>query len=191
MPINYQNGKVYKLYSPDNPDFVYVGSTCQPLYKRLNKHKTNWKYWKNTGKYYYNSCDMFENCNRVKIGLIVECPCDNRNQLLRTEGEYILKMNCINKKVAGRTKKEYGKQYSRRPEVKQHKKEYDEQYYKTPVVKEGIKKWSDEYNNKPEVKAHRATKIKCPCGSVVSRGHLQRHNRTKKHKRFMDTNLIK
>ncbi len=39
MP-NYQNGKIYKIWSPQGTeDEIYFGSTCDELYKRKSHHK--------------------------------------------------------------------------------------------------------------------------------------------------------
>ncbi len=37
MP-NYNNGKIYKLWSPEGDD-IYIGSTTQPLTARKSSHK--------------------------------------------------------------------------------------------------------------------------------------------------------
>ena len=34
----YQNGKIYKIWSMET-DEIYVGSTCQPLHKRMYDHR--------------------------------------------------------------------------------------------------------------------------------------------------------
>jgi len=193
MP-DYSKGKIYKLWSLDNLDMVYIGSTCQPLHKRLYEHKKKWGLWKK-GFQYYNSCDMFENCEEVKIELIEECPCDNRNQLLRTEGGYIREMDCINKRVAGRTKKEW------RETHKEHHKQYHKQYQqinKQAIAqqrkqyrqdnREKIKKCNKQYReaNREKIKARRSIKITCECGSIVSKNAIAIHRRTKKHERFIN-----
>jgi len=41
MP-NYQNSKIYKVWSPQT-DEVYIGSTTQPLSKRMVQHRTDYK----------------------------------------------------------------------------------------------------------------------------------------------------
>ena len=38
MDNKYKSGKIYKLWSCETDDF-YVGSTVQPLYKRLADHR--------------------------------------------------------------------------------------------------------------------------------------------------------
>jgi hypothetical protein len=45
----YHNGKIYKLVN-DVDDKVYIGSTCQPLYKRLYEHKNDCK----KGHYFFH-----------------------------------------------------------------------------------------------------------------------------------------
>jgi hypothetical protein len=52
---------------------------------------------------------LFEKYNDVRIELIECFPCDNKEQLTKKEGEYIRKLDCVNKNIAGRTYKEYVK----------------------------------------------------------------------------------
>ena len=40
--VNYNNGKIYKIVC-DVSDYIYVGSTCQPLNKRWNDKKSRVK----------------------------------------------------------------------------------------------------------------------------------------------------
>jgi hypothetical protein len=96
MP-DYKNGKIYKLWSPEGDD-IYIGSTIQPLYARLSAHKRKMK---------YSSKILFEKYDDVRIELIECFPCDNKEQLNKKEGEYIRKLDCVNRNIAGRTKKEY------------------------------------------------------------------------------------
>ena len=42
--MGYNNGKIYQILNNIN-DEVYVGSTIQPLCKRLYKHKSNSREW--------------------------------------------------------------------------------------------------------------------------------------------------
>ena len=96
MP-DYQKGKIYKLWSPQGKE-IYIGSTVQPLYKRLSQHKS------------YLDCQsryLFENYNVVKIELIEEYPCNNKMELDRKEGEHVRENECLNKNVPGRTAKEW------------------------------------------------------------------------------------
>ena len=100
MP-DFKNGKIYKLWSPEGDD-IYIGSTTQTLSRRKGKHKTIY----NSNKS-YSSKILFEKYNDVRIELIEEFPCDNKQQLNAREGHYIRTLNCVNKQIPGRTRKEY------------------------------------------------------------------------------------
>ena len=49
MPINYQEGKIYKIYNSINDD-IYVGSTTLKLCERMRDHRKNYRA-KNTSLY--------------------------------------------------------------------------------------------------------------------------------------------
>jgi len=193
MPIDYSKGQIYKLWSLDNLDMVYVGSTCQNLNVRLAGHKRSWKWWKKTGKGYKKSCDMFENCQEVKIELVEESPCENRQQLLRTEGKYIREMDCINMLIAGRTVKEYYqdnieqmKQYyeQNKDKIRQQHKQWRE------ANKEARNKQRKQYrqDNKEKIRQREKIKITCECGLVVRKCSIARHRRSQRHQRFIIIN---
>ena len=100
MP-DYQKAKIYKLWSPQGTeDEVYYGSTCNDLRYRKNQHKKN-----NTNK--CMSKILFEKYTDVRIELVEEYPCANRAELNKREGKYIRENNCLNKCIAGRTRKEW------------------------------------------------------------------------------------
>jgi hypothetical protein len=104
--VNYQNGKIYKLWSPSK-NIIYIGSTTQPLCKRLVVHLSNYKaYNKDNTKKYLTSYLVLE-CEDYKIELLEEYACNNRQQLEKKEGEHIRNNECCNKIIVGRTDKEY------------------------------------------------------------------------------------
>jgi len=139
--VNYNNGKIYKLIC-DNSDLIYIGSTTQPLYKRLNEHK----------KRNISSKKLFELGN-VKIILIEEVKCDNNEQLIKREQYYIdkYKNNIINDKNAYTDQKEY--YIKNKDNIKDKRKEY---YIKNKNKikeyriknKEKRKEYNKEYNIK-------------------------------------------
>jgi len=145
MP-DYKNGKIYKLWSIEGDD-IYIGSTTDALHKRLNGHKTK--------KNKCNSKILFEKYNDVKIELIEEYPCENKQQLNRREGE-IMRLNkkhIVNHCIAGRTVKEFhidnvdrlnknSKQYHINNKEKIH--EQKKQYYIDNIDK--IKERKKQYN---------------------------------------------
>jgi len=104
MP-DYQQSKIYKLWSPSK-NLVYYGSTVQSLAQRLTKHKCNYKRYNDDNTKSYLTSYLVLDCEDYKIELVEDYPCNNRQQLLKKEGEYIKNNECINNKVAGRTQAE-------------------------------------------------------------------------------------
>jgi hypothetical protein len=103
--MDYKNGKIYTIRSYQTDD-IYIGSTLQTLTKRLSKHKDSFKNWKN-GKYHYVSSFELIKYDDVYIELIELFPCSSKMELNRREGELIRSMDCVNKRIEGRTKQEY------------------------------------------------------------------------------------
>ena len=104
--VNYQNGKIYKLWSPSK-NVVYIGSTTQLLCKRLVVHLSYYKAYNNDNTNNYYSSFLVLDCEDYKIELLEEYACNNRQQLENKEGEYIRNNECVNRYIAGRTTKEY------------------------------------------------------------------------------------
>ena len=106
MSDRYQNGKIYTLRS-NSTDKFYIGSTCLPLRKRLYQHKYNYTNHQ-SGKYHYTSAYEIVKYEDSYIELLEEHPCQNKEQLLKREGELIRthKDNIVNKLVQGRSRKQ-------------------------------------------------------------------------------------
>ena len=101
MP-DYQNSKIYKIYSVSNEELVYFGSTTQRLSQRKAEHI------KDSKKEHYNgSSKIIINNGDWKMELIQDYPCLNRLELETLEGEYIKNNKCINLMIPARTKKQY------------------------------------------------------------------------------------
>ena len=103
----FNTSMIYSIRSPHTVNY-YIGSTTQKLCKRFSDHNINYKaYLKGTGGF-TTSFKILE-LGDAYIELLEEINCDNRNQLEKREGELIRehKNNCVNKYIAGRTKKEY------------------------------------------------------------------------------------
>jgi hypothetical protein len=187
MP-DYQNGKIYKIWSPEGDD-IYIGSTTEILCRRLAVHKSSY----NIGRT-ITSRILFEKYTDVRIELIEEFPCDKKSKLIAREGHYIRILNCVNKIIPDRTNKEYCKEY-----YEQNKDSIGEQrkeYYKDN--KEHLLEYQKEYreNNKDIIsekkkeyyeqnKERRGEKIKCECGCEVRRDSLTRHKLSQKHIKLM------
>ena len=104
--VNFEKGKIYTIRSYKT-DLVYVGSTVQPLYKRLDQHKGKYNDWLKTSKTYYSSYEIFKLDDDPYIELVHKYPCSCKDELHKEEGKYIRKIKCVNKNIAGRVKKEY------------------------------------------------------------------------------------
>jgi adenylate kinase family enzyme len=164
MP-NYQNAKIYKLWSPEGDD-IYIGSTTQSLCERKTKHNDNYK-----RNLTCKSRILFEKYTDVRIELLESCPCDNKEELTKKEGEYIRNNKCVNKYVAGRTDAEW------REDNKEKIKEYLEEN------KEYFKEKTKEYyeNNKDKINEWRMQKITCECGRTITLGNKAQHEKSKIH----------
>ena len=88
MP-NYQESKIYKLVCL-NTGMIYVGSTTQPLCKRLAGHKAK------TNR--ARSKKIIEGNNYI-ILLIELFPCNSVEELCAREYEVIQNTTCINRKL--------------------------------------------------------------------------------------------
>jgi len=167
MP-NYQNGKIYKLWSPQGlEDEIYYGSTTLGLSKRKTQHKTSSRKC--------SSSILFEKYDDVRIELIECFPCDNKEELNKKEGEYIRNNKCLNKVIPDRTNKEYREQNKER--IKEQKKEYLQK--NREHNKEKCKKYYQK--NKEEITEQKKENITCECGCIIRKSDLARHKKTNKH----------
>lgn len=97
--MDHNNGKVYKLWS-DLSDCLYIGSTCQPLHKRLSVHKSYIK-----GERTKTHIAMKDHLESLKIELIESFPCRSREELNAREGEHYRnnRDTVLNTNIPGRT----------------------------------------------------------------------------------------
>jgi hypothetical protein len=134
--VDFKNAAVYQIVDNETGK-RYVGSTCEPtLAKRLAKHRQSYRTWVNkdrptgTGACYMTSFEILEGGNET-IELIEKCDVSSRDELGAREGYWIRELDCVNKVVAGRTKREY-KQLpevkERRNELRRERRATDEEY---------------------------------------------------------------
>ena len=119
----YQAGKIYKITDMAYTE-CYVGSTVQPLCKRMAWHRRDYQQHKRDKTKFVSSYALFdkygiENC---KIELIEDFPCESKEQLSKREGHHIRNEVCVNKCIAGRSDLDY------RHDNKDKKKDYDVKY---------------------------------------------------------------
>ena len=134
--VNYQNSKIYKLYSPSK-NIVYIGSTTQILCKRLVEHLSKYKAYKNDNSKNYLTSFLVLDCEDYKIELLEDYACNNKQQLEKKEGEYIKNNECVNNRIAGRSRQEY--YIDNADELREQAKQYNN------VNKEKIKEHSKQY----------------------------------------------
>ena len=190
---NYQNGKIYCIRNWVDDD-IYIGSSCQPLSKRMAWHKSDRKADKKKHLKIYQKMDEigFDN---FYIELIEEHPCENVEQLRRREGEIIRDMKpSLNKEIAGTTIKEW---YNDNKEEKIQKikqyindnsewyKQYGKEYFEKN--KDKITKYQKGWyeKNKQQIQEKRSSKIDCICGGKYTLGHKSQHFNTQIHQQHL------
>ena len=88
----------------------YIGSTCESLSKRMERHRKQYKeYIKGRMKKKTTAIDIInefgiENCT---IELIENYPCQSKEELFKREGGHIKATKCVNRQIAGRTQQEW------------------------------------------------------------------------------------
>jgi hypothetical protein len=183
--VNYQLGKIYKIVDNTNGN-IYIGSTSQAtLAHRLSKHVSNYKsYLKKTNKNYNTSSfEIFQNEN-FDIILIELYPCNSKDELHARERYYIETLNCVNKCIPTRTKKEYMKEYCEinKEHIKQRQKNYDfnNKEHKAQMSKQY------RFNNKEKIREKKNKKTSCSCGGRYSNSHKTRHEESIKHQNYIN-----
>jgi len=103
--VNYQDGLIYVIRCRTDSTLIYVGSTTQSLARRWGLHKVNSRTEKQKNRLIYKTING--NWKDWYIELFEECPCENKEQLNRREGEIIRLIGNLNSRIEGRTKQEY------------------------------------------------------------------------------------
>tara|TARA_R110000850_G_scaffold181420_2_gene306755 strand:+ start:3590 stop:4108 length:519 start_codon:yes stop_codon:yes gene_type:complete len=158
MP-NYQLGKIYAIRSYQT-EKIYIGSTIQTLSKRISEHRIRYKCWDEKNYKRYESA--FEICkfDDHYIELLENCPVKSRAELCRRQGQLIREKDCVNKTIAGRTKKEYYQDNNEK--AKDKSKQYRE-------------------NNKDKFRTR-----ECECGGRYSEITHKRHLKSKPHRYYVE-----
>jgi adenylate kinase family enzyme len=163
MP-DYSLGKIYMVYPKvDNADEgdVYYGSTTNTLSRRMSEHRNSKRCKILFDKY------GVENCF---IELVEEYPCETKEQLNKKEGEYIRSYKCINKRIAGRTKKEWFRD-NRDNLSEKHKDYYAENRDK---ILEQQKQYKND--NLDKISERHKQKANCPhCNKEMNKYRIPTH----------------
>lgn len=188
----YQNGKIYSIRNYQDDDF-YIGSTCESLSKRLYDHKRACKHRNHMNLYKKVNQSNWDN---FYIELIENYSCNNKNELLKREGELIREMKpTLNKLIptGTSTRKEYYQVV--RDKIVQNAKNYYHNNNEKIKTRRRLHRANnlDDYREQERLRYHlirgKQAKeiIKCDCGANVSKGWLREHKKTKKHKEQIKT----
>ena len=175
--MDYKNGRIYKITS-DSTDKIYIGSTCQSLSKRMTTHRDDYKRFVNGKRGKTTSYELIKLGDAI-ITLIEDYPCERKEQLHARE-RYHIELNkdiCVNKYIPTRTRKEYEQ------DNKEHIAEYHIEYKK--INKEKIVEYCKEYYQIN--KKHLNEKIICQCGGKYTLINKSKHEQSKKHLGFIQS----
>jgi len=152
---DYTKSKIYKIIDNTNGN-IYIGSTTQPISRRLTKHKSDYKQYVG-GKFgYVSSFEIIKNGD-YKIEVMEEFTCNKLSELRDKEFEYIKNNKCVNQLNPNNENIE--RLYINNDEYKLKKREYDLKYN----VKEN-----------------------CLCGGKYTLKNRTCHERTAKHKKYIE-----
>jgi hypothetical protein len=174
--VNYpKNVKFYKIYSNQEPDLVYIGSTSKEYLKqRFWDHKS----FNNKIKKCASSI-ILSKYDDAKIELIEEVLCNDKDERNLIEHSHIKSNTCVNIKDTIFDEKEYFSKY-----YIKHKEHYKKQKAAHYIMNKEIidKKNKEAYElNKETIRAQKREPIICECGIKTDRGHISRHRKTIKH----------
>lgn len=159
----YHGAKIYAIRSP-HTDKIYIGSTIEKyLSSRLNGHNSKYKLFLK-GKYHNVTSFELLKLGDAYIELLESFPCENALELQKREGELIREhqINCVNRIVVGRTKKEY--RYDNHDKISEYHK-----------------------HNIDKAKARKSTPYTCECGSIIQKSAKAPHNRSIKHQNYINS----
>jgi hypothetical protein len=169
-------GKVYKIIH-NQSNVIYVGSTFGSLIARWVTHKKDYKAWlEDKGDcisiYPYFKQHSIEN---FRIILIKEYEVIDRRHLETYESLWIFKLKACNKRnsFALPLIKHYAQIYAK--EHKEHLAEIGKIYRE---------------NNKETIRARRRMKTDCDCGTTYSRDDKARHERSLRHKKYLEDGTV-
>jgi len=139
MVNDYLKAKIYTIRNRNDNTLIYVGSTVQPLCKRFCSHKNESKENK-TRCLLHEKMSQSEDIKDWYIELHENYPCNNKEQLLKREGEITREIGTLNQNIAGRTPQIYYQ--DNKDSIIASVRDYQDKN------KEKVKKWCKEYYNK-------------------------------------------
>lgn len=216
QPDDPETVKIYKIITSLDTNFCYVGHTVKTIKQRWSKHIESFRKWvkssQTTRKYaWFTKAVEIEDLDlkTFTIELIEETKVETKDEIKKLERKWIEELHSCNIMIPGRTDKEwenenkdktkgYYKKYRDKPESKEIKKKWiEENKVKT---KEYMKKYNEENRDKlREQKKENQKKYqekrklnisnKCPCGGHYKSQYKSEHERTKKHQKFIQSQV--
>jgi hypothetical protein len=196
----YKNGKIYTIRYRGDDNLIYVGSTCLPLYKRWHNHKKTCfnENLKNFNLFVYKKIRETNDFENWYIELYEEFECENKEQLLKREGEIIREIGTLNTQIAGRTIQEY--YIDNKEQIKEIQKRYhnenkdnvskkQHEYYlknKDAIMKKH-KEWNEK--NKEQLYLQQKEMVLCNCGCSISKRNISTHKKTQKHLDLINSSI--
>jgi len=150
----------------------YIGQTTQTLKKRMVSHKNHFK----KKKRFCSSTLVLEHGNYESYELE---RIEDKNKLIEREKYYIQHTNCVNINGFGFDRKEYNEAN------KEIHLKYAKEYRDTN--NETISEKKKEYYkaNKEKILEKVKEKYTCECGSVLTKQHKSRHEKSKVHQDYL------
>ena len=172
----YSKGKIYKI-TDVGYNKCYIGSTTENLSKRMARHRDHYKMFKSQQGKYYSSFDIFDEfgMDNCKIELMENWTCGSKEELMKREGRHIQENECVNKRIAGRTRRD--KHEQNKESVCKRNSEY---YHQTRLER---RKKQKEYYDKNKHIIYR--KYQCDCGSECAIKTKRRHETSQKHQDWL------
>ncbi len=187
----YHNEIIYTVRCRDDNNLIYVGSTCQALYKRWHEHKKGVNNPNYQNKLIYITMKE-KGIDQFYIELYKEVKCENKEQLCKAEGETIRELGTLNQMVAGRTRKEYNIEEKEKIQLynKNYREANKEQLKENRINhKEKLTDYSKKYY---EENASKFKKINTyECGFQLTKGgRIERHKQSQRHINLMNKKNI-
>ena len=167
-------GIIYKLRCNETGKF-YIGST-KHLAKRMERHRSS-----------QNDCRskiiiQQSNYTEIVMGLHLY---NKDSELFKIEGGYLrdefFHPLCVNRKLEGRTKREYYQDMKSEKKMLNKKTYYELNKKKKKEETEEEKQKKYKEKKEKQIAARDKTPITCCCGSTVASYRLNKHKKTQKH----------
>lgn len=181
----YHKAKIYKIVC-NITGKIYIGSTCELLCQRIAKHRFQYKQWLNKTNNYTSSFEILKNGD-YRIVLLEQYCCENKEELMKKEQEYIDKLECINQLncfISKDKRKEQIKKWqeNNKEQIKEKQKQWAEN--NKEQIKENQKQWREK--NKQYINEKRKNqKITCDCGTIYRKWDTIRHEQSIKHQLYL------